>query len=189
MLTVISEVTEKYKPRRFLCKCDCWKFKEVALVHLRSWKTTSCRCIHSKMVSDRFKKHWLSHTRCERIFRDMIRRCTKEKSISYINYGWRGIIVEWNNTSEFILDMYDSYIKHVEEFWEKNTTIDRIDNNWNYCKENCKWSTRMEQWMNTRRVRKVLFRWELLHLSEIGRRLWVSLDVIRSRVNRWVSIE
>lgn len=26
--------------------------------------------------------------------------------------------------------MYDSYLKHIEEFWEKDTTIDRIDNDW-----------------------------------------------------------
>ena len=44
--------------------------------------------------------------------------------------------------------MYDSYIKHVKEYWEKDTTIDRI--NWNlwYYKENCRWATVKEQAMN-----------------------------------------
>ena len=32
--------------------------------------------------------------------------------------------------------------------WEKDTTIDRIDWNWNYCKENCRWATYKEQYLN-----------------------------------------
>jgi hypothetical protein len=46
--------------------------------------------------------------------------------------------------------MYESYIKHCEEFWKRQTTIDRIDVNWDYCKENCKRSTYLEQNRNRR---------------------------------------
>jgi len=53
---------------------------------------------------------------------------------------------------EFRDDMYKSYLEHVEKYWEKETSIDRIDNNWNYCKENCKRSTPKEQ-SNNRRER------------------------------------
>ena len=44
--------------------------------------------------------------------------------------------------------MWVSYKNHVDEYWEKDTTLDRIDVNWNYCKENCRSATRMEQMHN-----------------------------------------
>lgn len=42
--------------------------------------------------------------------------------------------------------MYDSFLEHWQEygFGRKYTTIDRIDNDWHYCKENCRWITAKE---------------------------------------------
>lgn len=56
--------------------------------------------------------------------------------------------------------MFDSYQKHVKEYWEKDTTIDRIDVKWNYCKENCKWATIKEQWFNKTNNCFVVIDWQ-----------------------------
>ena len=51
----------------------------------------------------------------------------------------------WLKFEDFENDMYDSYLIHVSKYWEKDTTIDRINPDWNYCKDNCRWATCKEQ--------------------------------------------
>ena len=89
----------------------------------------------------------------------------------------------WLNFDDFYRDMYKSYLKHIEEFWEKQTTIDRIDNNWDYSKENCKRSTMKEQ--NNNKRNNILI-WDicLKHRCEID---WYSYWKISLRMKKWLS--
>lgn len=78
----------------------------------------------------------------------MKERCLNKNKWDYKYYGGRGITIsdEWlNDFNKFIEDMGDKPEGH---------TLDRIDTNKGYCKENCKWSTRTQQAQNHGKVHK-----------------------------------
>ncbi len=142
---------EKFKwkcDRYLLCKCKCWKEDWIRLHNLKHNKSNSCK---SCATTKQFTKHWFRHTRFYKIYAWIKSRCQTFTATNYKNYWWRWIICERKTFNDFKNDMYNDYINHVKIYWEKNTEIDRINTNWNYCKENCKRSTRKEQCNNMRR--------------------------------------
>lgn len=145
-----------YKKRTQICLCDCWKTSVVEISSLtrKNWNTTSCWCYNLEINT----KHWMSWwnkwiypSRFYDIYNWIKVRCNNKKSQNYKYYWWRWILYLRNNFNHFKEDMYESYLNHVEQYWEKETTIDRIDVNYHYCKENCKRSTRKEQRQNQRK--------------------------------------
>lgn len=77
-------------------------------------------------------------------FNNMWSRCTNDKTVEWVNYGGRGITVcdEWKDFRTFVSDMG---VRPDGDY-----SIDRIDGDKGYCKENCRWATRQQQAENRR---------------------------------------
>lgn len=178
-LKVIKELEKnKYRCMMWLCKCDCGKETITTTSHLRSGDTKSCGCGKGNY------KHGLRKHRLYIIYNLIKQRCNNSNSTEYKNYGSRGIKNEWNNIEDFVRDMKTEYDKHVKKHGKKNTSIDRINNDGNYCKDNCKWATKEEQANNTRRnkfltykgITKTIAQWEKIYNFK--------QDVLRRRIMR-----
>lgn len=173
------------------CICDCWTKKRIKLASIRSWAIQSCWCqkIESSLKkSNKHKTHWMSWTRFYLIYKLIKRRCNCKNNKSYKNYWWKWITYEWKTFEDFKKDMYESYIKHIKLYWEKNTTIDRIDNNWNYCKNNCKRSTIEEQANNKTTNHIVMYEWKPYTISNLCRHLNIPYKTTSSRIRSWWNI-
>jgi hypothetical protein len=128
------------------CICDCGNTTIVRRGMLKTNRTRSCWCL----LKETRTKHWMCYTRFNRTYRWIWARCNNKNNRYYKNYWWRWIKLLWESFEQFRDDMYESYLEHVKEHGERQTTIDRKENDWHYCKENCKWSTWVEQANNKR---------------------------------------
>lgn len=137
------------------------------------------------MLMTNFKSLWLRHTSFYRSWAGMKSRCTNKNLPDFLNYGWRWIIYDnnWENFMWFYHDMFSSY-----EEW---LSIDRIDVNGNYCKENCRWANRTQQNRNTKRNTIITnSKWISKTLAEWSEITWIKRTTISMRILQyWWSID
>lgn len=138
-LTVLS-----YEPdsKKWYCLCACGNKTLVQGTKLRNSCTQSCGCLGKEKLLLR-TKHGMWGTPTYWSWAMMLQRCTNSEATGYENYGGRGIQV---------LDAWGLFEKFFEDMGEApaGMSIERIDVNGNYCKENCKWETDSNQSYNRR---------------------------------------
>lgn len=111
-------------------------------------------------------------------------RCNNPNLRSFKQYGAKGIKCLWKNFEEFRDDMWKNFILHVKKYGLKETTIERINSKGNYCKENCKWATQIEQGNNTSRNRIISFNGVSDTTAGWGRRTGISIKSLEQRLNK-----
>lgn len=126
----------------------------------------------------------MSGARFYNIFMQIKQRCTNKKDDWYNRYWWRWIICEWKSFKDFKRDMYMSYLEHRKVHSRKNTTIERENNNWNYCKDNCKWATQKEQSRN--KSSNVFYKRKCI--ADWVKELWLNYNSVRGKIFRWQPI-
>lgn len=129
------------------CICDCWNITYVRRLYLTSWRVQSCWCFRDELRPKLHTKHSDCKTRFYKIRWWMLSRCRNKKWNRRMRYWWRWITVcdRWKDYKNFKKDMFDKYNEFVKIHWERNTTIDRINNNKWYYKKNCRRATYKEQ--------------------------------------------
>ena len=113
----------------------------------------------------------------------MKQRCGNPNHKAYKNYGGRGITYDpkW--------EKFENFKKDMEEGHKRGITLDRIDNNGNYCKENCRWATRKQQMNNTRNTVILEYKGQKKTLREWADEMDIPEGTFRSRYYRGMSLE
>lgn len=136
-------------------------------------------------------KHGQTGTRFYQIWCAMKQRCFYPKHNRFKNYGGRGITIcnEWLDFEHFYQDMYKSYQKSCKKQGEQNTTIDRINPNGNYTKENCRWNTLWNQNLNRSNNHLIAYKGETKPLAQWAREKGFKRGLLENRIKRGWSVK
>jgi hypothetical protein len=179
-LTVTGIDTERVSKRPFwICKCNCGNIKSISGASLRGRDSNSCGCLAKELTIERSQTHGFSRTKTYKSWTGIWSRCRNPTDNHYELYGGRGISVDpyWEKFENFLSDMGER---------PDGMTIDRIDVNGNYCKENCRWATDKEQSNNRRTSKLITFDNETLTQIQWAEKLGISVTTLHTRLkNNW----
>lgn len=166
-------VTKKIGGDRSLyeCLCKCGKTCIKGSTELRKGSIKSCGCWR-KAVG-----HNLTNSPTYRSWRAIKDRCDKVTHHNYHRYGGRGISYDprWTEFKAFLDDM---------GLRPAGKTIDRIDNNADYSKSNCRWATSKEQQNNKSDNVVIEHNGARLTVMQLSELTGISWDTVRDRVRR-----
>ena len=129
--------------------------------------------------------HGMSQTRLYKAWINMRSRCTGRYYKGYKNYGGRGIKVckEW-------MDNFVNFKQWaLNNGYQDNLTIDRIDVNKDYEPTNCRWIPKSEQENNKRRNVRLTYNGITHNLMEWSKILGVNYTTLKSRIQRGWNVE
>lgn len=177
-LTVLDAFREN-KRTYLTCLCECGATITRATFCLRSGKTKSCGCLWR----DKMTKHGLCGIKEYRAWQHMLRRCDNFKDKKAHLYAKKGITV-CESWKEFVVFLADMGMAPTQ-----NHSIDRINGNLGYFKENCRWATKLEQARNTNANRMLVFNGEKRCLYEWAAKYGIHPTTFTKRLKRGLSVE
>ena len=184
-LTILDFSYKKNNTIYFKCQCSCGSIKIVSIYNLKNGTTKSCGCYNSEYHSIKFKKHGLDRTNIYFVWCHMVQRCYNPKNSRFSSYGGRGITIcdEWRHD----LGAFNKWA--LANGYDKTLSIDRIDNNGNYCPENCRWATQKEQANNKRTNKFISFNGKTQTITQWADEKGLKYSVLSNRIRNGWSVE
>jgi hypothetical protein len=167
------------------CQCDCGNVCVARGEDLRSERHQSCGCLQRERVT----KHGHSSldpkkvSATYRTWLGMVQRCTNPNARGFRRYGGRGISLcdRWRRFELFLKDMGER---------PQSKSLDRIDTNGPYSRENCRWATRKEQARNSKANRIIIHQGQSRCLTEWAEIKRLSVGAICHRLQKgWTIAE
>ena len=172
-LKVIKQAEDHVFPNgatgvRYLCKCKCGNTKIVLAASLKNNGTKSCGCIRKETTIARNKSNKVDYKSTPEYscYLSMRARCLNPDKKDYPRYGGRGIKIckRWRK-GEGKLNGFQCFFEDMGPLPKPGYQIDRIDNEGNYKKSNCRWVTNKENANNRRSNMKITFKGKTQSLS------------------------
>lgn len=170
---------------QYKCRCDCGTERVLRRTSLTSGNSKSCGCLSRDVAKERSTTHGDSKIRLYRIWAGIIQRCCNDRErYEWEKYGGRGINVctEWHK--------YEAFRDWaLSNGYSDKLTIDRIDNNGDYCPENCRFTTPKENSRNRRNTKRLTINGETKTVVEwceqLGLSQYTVYDWIRKKGNAY----
>lgn len=175
-----SHLHESNKNQYWIFKCECGnKTTKMRCSVEKLNGITSCGCDFKQKRRTAQVKHGFFGTPIYNIWTHMIARCYNKLNDSYEMYGARGITVcdHWR----------ESFMNFYSDMGDRPTSkhsIDRIDVNGNYCKENCRWATQKQQCNNKTNNFSVEYEGKIYTISQLSEKYSIDRRVLRNRIVR-----
>lgn len=185
-LIVIDFAMIENKRTFWFCKCRCGIITKVNAGNLKKGHTISCGCLQKQRTKEAKTTHGHKTNGKEsityRTWASMIDRCKNHNNKQFNDYGGRGITVceRWQKFENFLADMGER---------PEGMTIERIENDKGYYKENCRWATRKEQQNNTRTNRFLTYNGKTQTLAQWADETGFKETTISRRIELGWSIE
>ncbi len=165
-------------PNKVICQCDCGVIKHIRKFDVINEKVKSCGCLLREKSKQRAiirnTSHGKSREKIYRIWAGVVDRTTNPKGKYFKNYMNRGVGIcqSWLSFETFYKDMGDP---------PEGCSLDRVNNNEGYSKQNCRWATIQQQNNNKRSNIFITHNDQTLTLKQWSQKLCIPYSRLQKR--------
>lgn len=180
---IVTAIDGKFRK----CLCDCGTESTVFTGNLTTGNTQSCGCLRREVEQVAAVTHGATSSRKWNptyvVWHGIIQRCFNPKNPSWPDYGGRGITMcdEWRKS-------FDAFLADMGERPD-GCSIDRVDNDGSYSKDNCVWAGNTDQARNRRNNRQLTFNGKTQTLAEWAEETSIPYFTLNARLRRGWTIE